>query len=235
MTLEPVSESFALKTAGDLPPPDPDAAARIDAIWDEQKQLRGDHLYDAPLLVLDSYNTEVMVGRWATYRRYVAVRQDQLLGPLVPVGVSGILVCGDAVVLAERSRSVTSYPGFFELAPSGAIDQAFFDADSESVDYVAQLLRELEEEIELAPDQVAATRVLGVVQEDGDPCCDVCVRIDLLMGANELDRAIGSRDGDEYERVFRVPTDRLGAFASEYADRFLPTSRAILTHLGWLG
>ena len=234
LTLEPVSDGFTLRVSGDLPPLSSDGQAHTDSVWAALKLRREDALYDDPLLLLEHYDSEGMKGCWSNYRRYVTARDEpDRIGRVTPIGVTGVLVCGDLVVVGERAGSVTSYPGYFELAPSGGVDRNFFDPATGRVDYVEQLLGELEEEVGLDRSVVVRIETLGVVRELDDPCCDICVRLDLGIDRAALDQALGGTVQPEYARLFSVDRTGLRTFANRHQE-LLPTSAAILRHLGWI-
>jgi hypothetical protein len=113
------------------------------------------------------------------------------------------------------------------------VDRDFFDPATGRIDHVKQLLRELEGEVGLAPSSVAQTTTLGVVREHEDPCCDICVRIDLAIDRTALDTALSDAGRSEYEWLSSVPRANLPAFVCEHPGKILPTSVAILRYLNW--
>jgi 8-oxo-dGTP pyrophosphatase MutT (NUDIX family) len=60
-----------------------------------------------------------------------------------PLGVKGIAVCGNRVLMGRRSSSVAFYPGMWEFVPGGGLEPGVSPA--------VQVVRELAEEARLVP------------------------------------------------------------------------------------
>ncbi|MFQ5698246.1 MAG: hypothetical protein ACE5IL_08180 [Myxococcota bacterium] len=152
----------------------------------------------------------------------------------MPVGVSGLVVSDACVLFGRRSDSVTGYPGFLELLPSGSVDATFYDPETRRVDHRRQLLRELHEEVGLTDSVVSSSETLGVVRDDRDPSCDVVIRLDVSLSAKDLRDLRALRGNEEYREIWPVRIAELGEFLEGRSGETVPTSLAILWFMGWI-
>jgi len=195
----------------------------IDELWAEHP--RQATLVNNPLLVMHSFARSGagcrVVGHYLGYKNYFIGREQPLLHQGIrPVGVSGITVRqkagGVEVLLARRSETVTAYPGWRELVPSGSLDHTARRHDG-SVDVAAALLTELAEEAGLPATSVRAVTVVALIFDTVDGVYDVGCRIEV----DEVDYLGASVEYGQLEWVRLAELEAV-------ADELVPTSRALL-------
>ena len=232
----PVETDVQIQTmAGELPV-DADVQQRIDALWRAELEAHPSR-FDGRLLVLVDRDGERLSGRFVPYRYFLAQQRDPELArrlSLVPIGVSGLLLCADVVAFARRAADVTQYPGYLELMPSGGINDGHLKEDG-SVDYRRQLMEELVEEAGVDPRSVRRIDPLAIVRNYDDGDLDVGAVIELEPAARGAVEERLARPG-EYRELRWTPRQELGAFVREQAQSLVPTSialvEAFLNHAG---
>ncbi len=149
-----------------------------------------------------------LVGSIVQYRHYTAPRGGVALpAPTRPGGVSGRRGTRDGLVLlGRRADTVTQYPGWLELVPSGGVDSHALGADG-AVDLAGCLLAELQEETGTPPAEVRELRPLGLVHDLTDDVYDAIFALHVSTGGSALREAMAGRW--EYERVYLLEADGL--------------------------
>lgn len=218
--LEPLAPGLRVLADGEPMRYEPAIEARVDARWAQTLSERPDR-HDGSMLTLVGREPDALRARFVGYRHYLAQRAEPALGlGIVPLAVSGLLVCEGQVALARRADHTTQYPGWLELVPSGGIDATRLRADG-SVDWEAQLLVELEEETGLAAHAVTRIVPLSLVRDRVDAVVDLAARIEIAPAARAT-----AKTGDEYEALRWLDAAALRALLDE-EERLVPASRAI--------
>jgi hypothetical protein len=214
----------------ELPPAAPldDAAeARIAAIWAEEMQ-RGTMLFNGRVYSLAEHTPARLGVRAGEYRQLVAQRRAPELAAhglaLRPVGVTGLLVAHDGVVLGRRAGHLAADAGLWETAPSGSLAR---------LDPAGQLLEELQEELGIRPDQVSPPRPLVLAEDRASGTFDIVFRIDTALGGDAIRAAHRDSGSDEYSALAIVAPSDLAAFLAAHAA--LPIVVPILRHAGLIG
>jgi hypothetical protein len=207
---------------------------KVDAIWEAGRARLGDALYDAPILAcrrLEILNdVAVLHGVYQPYRFYYAQRQASRLNCGVDViGVSGIVTLDDgnqrAVAVGRRSDKMAQYTGRWECIPSGGIDDACARADG-TVDYVAMLLHEFEEEVCLPTSEVDEVTPLAVIYDPVARNYDVCCELHTRITANAFRQAL--ERSAEYTELMLIRESDWDDRLRELGDGLIPISRALL-------
>jgi HAD superfamily hydrolase (TIGR01509 family) len=205
----------------------------VEEIWQRTLIEKDGKLFNGTLPNFVSVNQEreriEILGHFIEYKQFLAQRKrpDLKLG-IKPIGVSGIIVLRDKgddfVVFAKRTNSITEYPGFLELVPSGSIDKECVDADG-VVNYQSKLLSEFIEETGLSKDYVKEISgfafVLDIVHNVYDICCEILLETkkDLIM------QKFSSK---EYNAPVFVALGDLDSFIKANVNSIVPTSMAII-------
>ncbi len=208
----------------------------VDEIWREEKSRRGRHIYNAPILTMVQRRKSLIHSRFVQYKEYIALRRrPDLFGgfEIFTLGVSGLVLSDDSAFFARRADHVTGYAGYYELIPSGGIDDRFLDADGR-IDYIRQLLAELKEETGIDETHVEKTKALALIYDDVDRSYDLCVECVLAVSTGEALEIIRACSQNEYEPPIAVSFDDIGSFVGDKKKNVVPTSLALLELRGLL-
>jgi len=206
---------------GDLAPA-PAIKSEIDALWEAATRQSPD-LFDGPVLSVISLSANRLQLARASYRHVVAARSSprikELLG-LRPLAVSGILTCPQGLVLGRRGHAVSTGAGLWELAPSGGME---YEAGDAKPDFTTQILKELREEIGLAPDLVRVGQPVGMVEVTQSACIDMVIPLATDLSADEILAAHRTLGSAEYGELRIVPAAELHGWPG-----LVPESGAII-------
>lgn len=228
----PVARNLRIEVASDAPALTGAEEHLVEVNWQAECRKRGRSLFNGEMLEFMRLEGDRIVARFVEYRIYLASRAGALgtRQAVTPLGVSGVVCCGDHVGFGRRAAHVTQYPGWLELIPSGSIDRDALRADG-TIDHCGQLIRELSEETGLGESAIGEIVTLGLVFDAVDAVYDLCVSITLTE--NEPSR-LGPMRSEEYDDLFFVNRASLPALTRSWDGRIVPTSLAILTGVGWL-
>lgn len=203
----------------------PNQLENVHSIW----QTRPPHIFNGSQLVLKNYeilpesiHIEVCL---CEYKFYYAQKQGLPLG-LTPIGVSGLIVCQNHLIVAQRSQQVTAYPAYWEFAPSGSLDHALIRDDG-SVDFVARLHEEFTEEVGLSAECITASQPFALIYDPNDPVYDIACQLTLDTSLDAILAAFEA--SEEYDRPQAVPLAEVEAWLTAQPEGVVPTSRSILT------
>lgn len=199
----------------------------IEAIWQADQKRKGVLLFNGTILSAQSYDAKVLRGRWISYREALAAyRSPSLANRLnyLPVAVSGLIKAGSQVLFAERASTMTQYPGYLELAPSGGIDTSC--ASGSDVDYRRLLLKELLEETGIPSSQVLRLLPFALMRERDMAALEICVAIEVNPTLSSDLRSLEA----EYRRFFWVQLNEIDEFLLNWNGPVVPLSLALLRH-----
>lgn len=212
-----------------------DLRSAIDRIWNDEVESRRGMLHNGEIFVLRECRPKEILGEFVEYKQYLAqLRNPSLregLGPLMPLAVSGIIEWDGALLFGKRTATVTSYPGHWELVPSGGISADRLGPDR-SVDFKGQILAELEEELGIRPEAVSTIRPFALIRDERQGYYDICLEIGLRASAAWTDSAF--LPNDEYSEILSVPKSRLAEMVVTHGVNIVPTTMAILKARGLL-
>lgn len=208
-------------------------ASRIEKIWNEISRTRPLHNGTVFAMVSESHEGgRICVGgHLISYKDFLAQRNDPSIRlDIRPIGVSGMLSMRDEqdieyTMFARRAATVTQWPGYLELVPSGSIDAKRANVNG-SVSYEAQLLEELTEEVGISSGDVTSVKGFALVYDPRDRVYDICCRIEISLRKESLEKLF--MDSAEYEQPIFVPFGELEQFASSHREEIVPTSLALL-------
>ena len=170
-----------------------------------------------------------ILANFIEYKHFLAqrMRPNLRLG-IKPIGVSGIMVLEEKgisyIVFAKRAKNVTEYPGFFELIPSGSIDEKCLSANG-IINFQAKLLLELMEETGLSKSYVKHIFGFAFILDTNHNVYDICCKI-FLKAKKEL--VVGNFiKSKEYSEPVFIPVDDLDLFIKKNVFKIVPTSVAI--------
>lgn len=167
----------------------------IEAIWEKEG------CFDGKILTALEVNQTGLTGAFIPYRYFLASERSAEIKSALniqAVAVTGMTRNkGGQWLLGQRSENVTQYPGYWELAPSGGIDEASMSQGE--VDFKEQLLRELKEETGI--DKVGCVVPKFLIQDQVSGMWELCLEV-VVTKEPEL----SSR---EYQKLLWVDKENL--------------------------
>lgn len=198
--------------------------ATVNAIWEQ----RPPHLFNGSLLVhlqtLVETNHIRLVGTFTEYKFYFAQRQGFNLG-LATIGVSGLIVLENQVVIARRSAHMTGYPNMLELVPSGTIDKGVAQENG-LIDYATKIKQEFSEEVGLPESHVLNVNSFGVTYDATDMAYDILCRLDVDTTSQIILARLAQ--SEEYTEPMLVPLEGIEDWLQVRKAEILPTVIPIL-------
>lgn len=207
----------------------------IEQVWDSARAIGDVILFNGTLLTYTGHSTDNartrITGHFAEYKHYIAQRTNPDLGlDIRPIGVSGMIVGASQgepfTVFARRAPNISTYGGFLELVPSGAIDLSDARPDS-TVDYAHRLKKEFEEEVgPLYENAQCAISGFAFLYDTRGGVYDVCCRIQTSLEPSFFVNSVAM--SEEYSDAVCVPLGRVRQFMQEHAQEIVPTSLGII-------
>jgi hypothetical protein len=208
----------------------PSMESEIERLWKAAQQDRAAPLINGRIFSATSVSPERILGRISEYRHYIAQRaRPELFNVLKlrPVAVSGLLQCPEGLVFGRRAFDVTQYKGWWELVPSGGIDAAALPAEG-NCDYIAEILKELHEEIGVDPDLLSTVTPFCLIDDLDTHVLDIGIAMSSSKPFAELlgmHRDAGSK---EYNDLCCTPIAKLNDFINNPALQLVPASKALI-------
>jgi hypothetical protein len=202
--------------------------ARVDAIWQAKLADNPHGLFDGPIHAMLHHTPEEVTCYRTSYRYLVACRRDASLAAalsLTAIGVTGILTCGDGLVLGRRAANMASNRGRWELAPAGALSQ-----NSPRT----QLMEELSEELGIVEDRVKSVEAVGITHDPDDRVYDLLLRLHVSLTDAEVRETYLAQGSSEYSELAVVPRDRIVDFVADHRENLVSLVIPALIGVGML-
>jgi hypothetical protein len=199
--------------------------AEVDRLWGIEQLRRSEPLSNGGILSAVSVSPDRILGKIARYKHYIAQRARPELYDVLqirPVAVSGVLECMDGLVFGRRAQDVTQQPGFWELVPSGGIDVSDVTSTQE-IDYRAQVLKELREEIGVGEGGVSKLTPFCLVEDRASHVIDIGIAMLCPLPLAALQRTHREASG-EYQEICAIPVDGIDSFIGSAAPGLVPAS-----------
>ena len=230
----PVSSDLSVSARGEPLEIDAVLQAEIDRLWSRERARRPEGLFDGRIFSVSTIEPARIFGHFVDYRQYIAqVLRPELFDRLRvrPLGVSALTSSPEGVVLGLRNLATTQNAGLWELAPSGGLDPACCD-DQARVDFKAQILSELREELGLEPDQVDDPVPFCLLEDRHSRVLDIGVALHTSLPGAEILAAHRVKASNEYLQVSVVPPAELSAFLARSGAGLAPESNLLLQFKG---
>jgi hypothetical protein len=171
-------------------------------------------------------------GSFVDYKYFWAQRNVQGLNlQITPLGVSGVLIIEISgkkfMVFAKRTTLNLQYQGYYELIPSGGIEDRGIRG---KINYYDYLKDELYEEAGIESDRVKSISTLGLLYDTRDKVYDIgCV---IQTDCSEQEVLSLMKRSSEYESVEFVNAKRVKNFIADNKDRIVPSSMGLIEMFG---
>jgi hypothetical protein len=203
------------------------AAARVEAGG-------AGRLFNGRIFSIDTVAPDRITGHLTEYRRLVAQLEDHAL--FAELGVrslacGGVLRCSGGVAIGRRRPGSIYQPGMWQLCPAGSVDADAVRADG-TVDYRAQLLMELHEELGFSSDLVGEIAPLCLVEHPASHICDLGMTMTTTLDADAILAAHRAHGDGEYDPLRIIPVSELAAFISWAGCSIVPPARLFLARAG---
>jgi hypothetical protein len=212
----------------------PDIEARVDEIWQREKELRSHQLHNGRLFSVDHRDATTIVGWMSEYRYFLAQRREPSLHAALkikPLAVTGILSCPDGILFGRRSARSEMDAGCWELVPSGGVDGAAVGPDGQ-VSLERCILIELEEETGIGASELSAhSRAVALVEDPQSHVTDVGIMLATASLAAQIQRRFAALENREYSELEIVAPAELRPFRRDRADQLGAVSAALLDAL----
>jgi hypothetical protein len=228
VAIHPLDPGFRLEVG--LPWQSPAALApRIAAIWRAEKEKHGDRLTNGLVYGLESVGADVLRIQQSDYCHVLARRlaPDLVAAGLTfrPLGVTGLLLCADGLVLGQRGLHVATDSGLWEAAPAGGLAKP---------DPRGQVLEELHEELGVAAADITSADACGLVEDLPSGVLDIVFRLRTPLTGAAVQAAYRSLATDEYAQVTIIDLAALPAFLDRNRQNLLPALVPMLRLAGLL-
>lgn len=143
---------------------------QADEIWAEAVK-ENPHLFNGKILQFIALEKGTLFGAFAEYKHFLAKFRGLPLN-LTAVCLSGITTYHNELLIAKRASTVSQYQEAYELVPAGSFDDS-------SLSWEAHIIKELEEEASIKPDQIAKLTLHSVVFDKRDDIVEIVAKIEL--------------------------------------------------------
>jgi len=175
-----IGEKFLVKDRGNDLVLSSSQMQKINTLFDAEKK-NNPSLFDEPLFQVLAINSDKIEGRFIPYRVYLATTLDPTLSEdlsLTVLGVTGVTTNEKKILLAKRGPHVTRFSSQWECAPSGGLSQKFLQKNR-TVDYRAELMDEMEEELGLPQEKIESMRPLFLIEDLSEKVVDLVLKLTL--------------------------------------------------------
>jgi len=206
---------------------------KISEIW-KREFKSNKKLFDGKAFTLNNIvqhpNNLEIEGEFIDYKTIIVDRKHPTLNlQIKQIGISGFTIINEKtdsfVLFSVRSDSTTEYPGYFELVPSGNLDESALKKDG-TLDYKTKIIEEFEEESGLERKFLNSVSTLGLVKDNINRVYDVVCLLELSNKIKELKSSFQSVS--EYKEPLFIETKNLENFMKEKSNKIVPTSKAIM-------
>lgn len=230
-TIHPQS-GFFIKTIPSTLKLSAELANEIDSLWLTFQKRQGKELFNGRILSAATITNEKIEASITEYRYLIAQQaRPELFNALQlrAIGVSGLLLCADGLVFGRRADKVTQGAGLWELVPSGSIDASKI-VDPENVDFLSQILTELQEETGIKAEKITQMRPFCVVEDSNSHVLDIGIVIKCPLLFDEIVAIHQNNATNEYDELRLIPIARVSQIMKQEAAQFVEVSAVLIQH-----
>jgi len=235
-----VDPNIEVRIVREMPPLPPTLDAHVEAIW-ARVAARVDAagvgpLFNGRVFSIETISLDRITGHLTEYRRLVAQSEDH--GLFEELGIRslaacGVLRCADGVVIGRRPEGTFYQPGMWQLCPAGSVDGGARRPD-DTMDFRAQLLTEIHEELGLGGETFGEITPLCLVEHPGSHVTDLGMAVTTSLDAKAVLEAHSRHGNNEYDPLRIVPIPELPAFISWAGKTLVPPATEFLARAGLL-
>jgi 8-oxo-dGTP pyrophosphatase MutT (NUDIX family) len=180
----------------------------VESLWRKELERRSPSLFNGSLANMIGWSLDTSADEpsihvrvhFIEYKAFLAKRINPRLPlPVRAVGVSGLCYRtvdeAHLVLVAQRGDDVTQYPGYWELVPSGTLDESCAEKVG-TVDCVRKITEEFTEETGLPAESIQSCDSVALIRDTHEDNYDVCfsIRIEPDKSLDTVHRAVLSRE-----------------------------------------
>lgn len=177
--------------------------------WEEEKKLKGDHLYNGWLVHVQELSSQMIQGQLVEYCIYIAQLRSAAFKShfsIFAAAVDGLLLSNDHILVGKRSQMVTLDQGCWEFVPSGTLSERFIEG--EFLDFKKEIQKEFQEETAFNPKEIERMQVLGAMQDHLYKTIEIIVLLEASPDLYKKSPSVSS----EYDAFEWVPKTEIEAF-----------------------
>jgi len=231
--VDPALEVAVLR---ELPALAPSLDAEVERLWQKARARLAGALFNGRVFSADAITATRLSGHLTEFRRIVAqFAQPELHAELRlrPLAVNGIVRVAGGILIGRRSVRTAYQAGMWQLPPAGSVDAGAVDGQGR-IDLVAQLLRELAEEVGIAAAREEVGQPLCIVEHPGTHVLDIGIPVRVALDEATVLTQHARLGNGEYEPLRIVPEPGLQTALAELGPALVPSARIFLSRLGLL-
>jgi hypothetical protein len=206
---------------------------QISNFWNDFLKSKNKSIYNDQVLRFVRINQNNPVEIEVSYTDYknIIVDREFLNSSLniSQVGVSGLIFnkngSDSQILFAKRSSTVTEYPNFYELVPSGNLDKSVLSNDG-TINYTAKILQEFEEETGLSSSTIQNIIPFCFVRDNKNHVFDACCILKMNIDPKILIDSF--KTISEFNSPCFILLENLKSFVNKNESKIVPTSKAII-------
>jgi beta-phosphoglucomutase len=205
---------------------------KINQTWNKLQKDRIVKLSNHKVLILNSMTVKKGINyissEFTDYKNVISSRINPKLDlNLIQIGTSGIILFKNNnsvyTIFSKRNKNTTEYPNYYELIPSGNINQKLIT--NKKLKFELDLINEFVEETGLNSKYIKKISFLCIIKDKKNCVTDICSIIELNLNKKFILRNFKS---SEYSKPLFVPISLLPKFIERNQNKIVPTSIGIL-------
>lgn len=201
--------------------------ALIEEIWEKEALAQKNHLFNGRLFIALDVSNEGLIGQFIPYKLYIATLRSPYLKEKIkihPVSITGITLSHNRILIGQRSKFVTQYPGRFELVPSGGIDQ--HSVEDGKINLIRQFRIELEEEAGIKEESIEKIELQALHFNPFEEIYEIFAKIEVNNSV-QMEHV----KSHEHTELIWMSIEELKSFISFRNEEFVPFSLSLIKDL----
>ena len=212
----------------------PNIQKRINQTWNKLQKDRIIKLSNNKVLILNSIIVKKgishILSEFIDYKNVISNRINPKINlNLIQIGVSGIIILKNNnsiyTIFSKRNKNTTEYPNYYELIPSGNINQK--PMKNQKLKFNFDLINEFVEETGLNLKYIKKISFLCIIKDKQNFVFDICNIIELNITKKNVLKYFKS---SEYSKPLFVPISLLPKFIEKNHKKIVPTSIGIIDY-----